>query len=229
MTSPAGQPGRLPLPAGIVLISDPRILRIPLRECGEPLVDCRSHLLVSERRSDPAGDWAHLRAGVVERLLRAEGLLPHGWRWLLTEGYRPPALQQEIFGSYAATLRKLHPGETEEHIRKAAARWVAPLEAAGHVAGAAADLTVCTSGGAEIDMGSPEAATPEESNGACYTGAPGLPEEAKRNRAHMINALTAAGLVNYPTEWWHWSFGDRYWAWATSTPAARYGPCTRTG
>jgi D-alanyl-D-alanine dipeptidase len=37
-------------------------------------------------------------------------------------------------------------------------------------------------------------------------------------------ALTAAGLVNYPTEWWHWSFGDRYWALATGAGAALYGP-----
>lgn len=37
-------------------------------------------------------------------------------------------------------------------------------------------------------------------------------------------ALTAGGLVNYPTEWWHWSFGDRYWALATEADHAVYGP-----
>lgn len=36
-------------------------------------------------------------------------------------------------------------------------------------------------------------------------------------------ALSAAGLVNYPTEWWHWSYGDRYWALQTGAPAALYG------
>lgn len=35
--------------------------------------------------------------------------------------------------------------------------------------------------------------------------------------------MTGAGFVNYPTEWWHWSHGDRYWAWSTRAPAARYG------
>lgn len=41
----------------------------------------------------------------------------------------------------------------------------------------------------------------------------------------MLNAaLTAAGLVNYPTEWWHWSYGDRYWALATGADHALYGP-----
>jgi len=36
--------------------------------------------------------------------------------------------------------------------------------------------------------------------------------------------------VNYPTEWWHWSYGDRYWAFVTGAPHALYGPtkCART-
>ncbi|MGW7318481.1 hypothetical protein [Streptomyces sp. NPDC054865] len=54
--------------------------------------------------------------------------------------------------------------------------------------------------GVEVDMGSPEAATPEESGGACYTYAIGLPAQARQNRAAMIAALTAVGMVNYPTE-----------------------------
>jgi D-alanyl-D-alanine dipeptidase len=29
---------------------------------------------------------------------------------------------------------------------------------------------------------------------------------------------------NYPTEWWHWSSGDRYWALITKADNAIYGP-----
>jgi zinc D-Ala-D-Ala dipeptidase len=39
----------------------------------------------------------------------------------------------------------------------------------------------------------------------------------------LAEALRAAGLVNYPTEWWHWSYGDRYWALATGARHAVYG------
>ncbi|MBV9026947.1 MAG: M15 family metallopeptidase [Streptomycetaceae bacterium] len=211
----------------IVLMSDPKVAAIPVEECDEPLLDCRSVLRVDQRRSDGAGDWAHLRAGVVERLIRAQELLPHGWQWLLVEGYRPPALQVSIFNDYATTLRQLHPEASEDHIHTAATRWVAPLETAGHVSGAAIDLTICTKDGIEVDMGSPEAATPEESGGACYTHAAGLSTQAQRNRAVMIEALNAVGMVNYPTEWWHWSYGDRYWALATEADAALYGPRNR--
>ncbi|HEV7626968.1 MAG TPA: M15 family metallopeptidase [Streptomyces sp.] len=222
----AGRPGT---PREIVLISDPRVAAVPIHECGEPLLDSQGLLRVDHRRSDPGGDWRHLRAGLLGRLQDAQQVLPDGWHWLLVEGYRPPALQRSIFDGYASRLRTLRPQDGEAKIRADTARWCAPLETAGHIAGAALDLTVCTDDGSEVDMGCPEASTPEESSGACYTHAPGLPEEVSANRAVMIEALTAAGLVNYPTEWWHWSYGDRYWAWTTGAPAAVYGPYSRVG
>ncbi len=48
--------------------------------------------------------------------------------------------------------------------------------------------------------------------------------DARANRGLLATALTAAGLVNYPTEWWHWSYGDRYWAHVTGASQACYGP-----
>ncbi|ADI08626.1 dipeptidase [Streptomyces bingchenggensis BCW-1] len=44
-------------------------------------------------------------------------------------------------------------------------------------------------------------AGPEESEGACYTHADNIGSEARANRRVLDDALTAAGLVNYPTEW----------------------------
>lgn len=37
-----------------------------------------------------------------------------------------------------------------------------------------------------------------------------------------IDAMTTVGFVNYPTEWWHWSYGDKYWAFMKSEPHAIY-------
>ena len=93
-----------------------------------------------------------------------------------------------------------------------------------HSAGAAVDLTLCTEDGQELDLGTSVNANPEESNGACYTGHPSIGEDARRNRAILAAALDSAGFVNYPTEWWHWSYGDRYWAMTTGAPTAIYGP-----
>jgi len=210
----------------IILMSDPKIAAIPVAECGEPLVDVRGGgaLRVDARRDDPEGAFAHLRADVLARLLDAQDRLPAGLRLLFVEGYRPPALQRTYFEGYAAQLRAANPGWPADRLRDAASRYVSPPEIAPHSAGAAVDLTLVTEDGQEVDMGTRINADPEESGGACYTDAPGLTAGARANRAVLSAALTAAGLVNYPTEWWHWSYGDRYWALATGAPAALYGP-----
>jgi len=46
---------------------------------------------------------------------------------------------------------------------------------------------------------------------------------ARSHRAMLVAALAPTGLVNYPTEWWHWSYGDRYWAHVTGATHAVYG------
>ncbi|MBZ4017976.1 nitrilase-related carbon-nitrogen hydrolase [Streptomyces purpurogeneiscleroticus] len=211
----------------ITLMSDPAVAAVPVVECGEPLLDVRTaapELPVSGIRQDAPGTFAHLRAGVLERLLRAQESLPGGLRLQLVEGYRPPALQRRYFEEYADELRAAHPEWPPARIRHAASRYVSPPEIAPHSTGGAVDLLLVTAGGEELHMGSPLNASPEESNGACYTHAPGLTAEARANRRILSTALTGAGLVNYPTEWWHWSYGDRYWSLISGARHSLYGP-----
>ena len=47
--------------------------------------------------------------------------------------------------------------------------------------------------------------------------------EARHYRQIMNSALMSAGFVNYPTEYWHWSYGDRYWAYHQGQSTAIYG------
>lgn len=210
---------------GIVLMSDPRVAAIPVRECGEGLVDIRTHgLKADDRRHDAAGAFAHVRHEVLARLLRAQSLLPAGLLLLFVEGYRPPALQKRYFDRYSNELARAHPEWPPARIREAASRFVSPPEIAPHSAGAAVDVTLIDDQGRELDMGTRVNANPEESNGACYTDAPGLRAHARTNRTTLVAALSEAGMINYATEFWHFSYGDRYWALQTGQPAALYGP-----
>ncbi|GGK93215.1 D-alanyl-D-alanine dipeptidase [Planomonospora parontospora subsp. parontospora] len=210
----------------IILMSDPRITGVPVRECGEPLVDLRALkvLQLDERLADAEGAYAHLRRSVVDRLVAAQSLLPRGLRLLIVEGYRPLEVQRRYFEEYLETMRTAHPGWAEDRLRRQASRYIAPPETAPHVAGAAVDLTLMTDSGTELPMGTEINADPEECDDACYTGSPAIGSEPARDRAILASALTAVDLVNYPTEWWHWSYGDRYWAFARRAPAAHYGP-----
>ncbi|MFE5332100.1 M15 family metallopeptidase [Embleya sp. NPDC056575] len=210
----------------IILMSDPLVAAVPVRDRAEPLVDVRADgsLPVDPRQAKWAAAYTFLRVGVLDRLIKAQAALPDGLRLLFVEGYRPPALQRRYFEEYADELRAAHPDWDADRVHVAAGRYVSPPEIAPHSAGAAVDLTLVDPAGRELDLGTPMNASPEESAGACYTAAENITPQARANRAILSTALTEAGLVNYPTEWWHWSYGDRYWALLTNTEAALYGP-----
>jgi zinc D-Ala-D-Ala dipeptidase len=215
------------LDTDVILISDPRVSTIPVRECGDPLADVRGRLRVDTRMADAEGAYAYLRAGLLDRLEQAADLLPEGFHLLIVEGYRPVETQRRIFDEYRTELRTTYPEMTPDESYIAASRYVSPIEVAPHTAGAAVDLTLCAPDGTEHDMGTQVNDNPEESGGACYTGAANISADARTNRKILAAALEPVGLVNYPTEWWHWSYGDRYWAMSTGAPAALYGPTER--
>ncbi len=208
-----------------MLISDPRVVGIPVRDCGDPLIDLSGlpRLRIDARKHSAAGGWHWARSGLAERLSSAAQSLPADLELLIVEGYRAPSRQRHYWNHYCAELHDHYPGFTPERLYDLASRWVAPPDVAPHCTGGAVDLTLCEADGRELDLGTPLDATPEQSDGACYTAA-SVPGPAATNRATLVRALSGAGLVNYPTEWWHWSYGERYWAFMTGAERARYGP-----
>ena len=206
----------------VVLMSDPAVLTMPTDVLDDELVDASLHLDFDGREDDGTGAARLVRRPVLDRLLDAAAALPGDLRLVLNEGYRPPALQRHYFERYAATLRAAHPDHGESAIHRLASRFISPPAVAPHTAGAAVDVLLKTPDGVELDLGCPIDASPEDSRGRCYTDHPDVTGEALRLRRELVRAMSSAGLVNYPTEWWHWSYGDRYWAVATGSPAALY-------
>src|SRR5215218_4508079 len=127
----------------VVLISDPRVAAIPVRDCGEPLAEVRGRLRVDHRLADPAGAYAHLRSGLLDRLEEAERLLPGGYHLLIVEGYRPVATQSRYFAQYRDELLESNPELSPDEAHVAASRYISPVNVAPHTAGAAVDLTLC--------------------------------------------------------------------------------------
>ncbi|WBQ04758.1 M15 family metallopeptidase [Kribbella sp. CA-293567] len=202
-----------------VLLSDERITRLPAIDSGEPLVDLHTRGISAQGRQ-------FVRESLADRLAVADSFLPAGVRLHVVEGLRAIESQQEIYHSYLSELRALNPGISDAETHVLASRFVSPVEVAPHVAGAAVDLTLMGEHG-PFDLGTPIDATPEQSNGACFFDATNISREARTNRSLLADVLASAGLVNYPTEWWHWSFGDRYWAFVEGRDHAIYGPANR--
>ena len=173
--------------------------RIPVAECGEPLVRW-------------GGGW--VRDGVARRLDEASRRLPEGYALELLAGWRDPAEQARL-REETKTAAKAR-GLAGEALERAVARWVA--NESGHRTGGAVDVRLVFRG-CEAFCGS---AWKEFGPGTASRAR--IPPEAARNRAILHRAMRAAGFANYPAEWWHFAFGDRLWAAYRGKRRAFYGP-----
>ena len=209
----------------VVLMADDAVTSVPAADNGEALL--KSPIPVTDDKADATGAASLVRESVARRLLVAAAALPGGISLALNEGYRRPAIQRRYFESYAATLADLDPSLGDDEVHRLASRYVSPPDLAPHTTGAAVDVLLLDEDGDPVDVGCPINASPEESEGRCYTDHPAVTGAPRDHRRALVRAMTAAGFVNYPTEWWHWSYGDRYWAMHTGAPAAIYGVVER--
>lgn len=206
-------------------ISDDIILSIPIEDNSDELINLRQHetlVLHSDNEQLPR-ESTLVRKEVLARLLKASETLVD-CRLMILECYRPTWLQRQYFDEYARELARAYPEYTEDQIYYEASKYVSPAAITPpHCTGGAVDLTLCDMEGVELDMGARVNATPLESNNLVYTDAVLPSAEAARNRQLLIDTMSSAGFVNYPYEFWHWSYGDRYWAYALRQKAAKYG------
>jgi zinc D-Ala-D-Ala dipeptidase len=209
----------------VILLSDPRVISIPVHDCGEPLAEIAPvpEIALDHRERDEAGAYGRVRAGVLDRLRSASGTLPDGVRFLVVEGHRSSSEQARRLALHEGRLRRSGITDPVE-LRHRASAFVSPVEVAPHCAGAALDLTLADAGDAELDMGGAVNGHRTGDEQYCPLNASGLPARARRNRDLLAQAMGRAGFINYPTEWWHWSYGDRYWALITKADSAIYGP-----
>ncbi len=208
-----------------VLINDPRVLAIEIHECFEQLVPlCDSGLTLYQHAGSnvPITNLPQFscRSGVRDRLIAAGQSLPTGIVLAVSECFRPLSLQSKYWEGTLARLQNQYPDWNGQQVAAEAAKFVAPpWITPPHSTGGAADVLLLTENGEELDMGSGlDQQCPE-----MMTNAPGLSQIARSHRQMLVEAMTAAGFVNYPHEWWHYSFGDRYWAYMTEAPNAIYG------
>lgn len=193
-------------------------------------------------------DPFRLRLGVIGRLLLAQEALAQrseGLRLAIFDAWRPLAVQrfmvEHAFGA-ECRRRGLDPQGPDPclEVRELVGRfWASPSEDPAapppHSTGGAVDLTLAAADGAllamggEIDALGPEsepghyAAAAQASSGAGAVDAG--PARWHQRRLLLRAVMVAAGFVQHPNEWWHFSYGDQLWAWRSARPCAVYGRC----
>lgn len=218
----------------IIYIADPEILAIPIKECNEPFIDLQDQV---ELQYGPppeceltAGCYTKMRATVFAKLCEAQKDLPEGWRFRLYEAFRSLEVQQMLFEQECEQVRARHPDKNYQEIFHEATRLASPVinldgseNIPPHNTGGAVDVEIVAVEGELIDMGMEAKDWWSVQPELCMTHCDIISSEAKKNREILLEIMQAHEFVNYPTEWWHFSYGDRYWAYHRNVEKAIYG------
>lgn len=161
-----------------------------------------------------------LRNTAAIRLLQAAKNLPQGHVFKVSEGYRPLWFQKMEFDRIFSEMKKKYPHCPKKKVWKETTLYIAdPDLSPPHSSGGTLDLTIADGNGAELNMGNPLNSVDAKS----HTFSRDVKGQQKTNRMLLFTLLTDAGFVNIPSEWWHYSYGDQYWAIYHQKPHALYG------
>lgn len=199
------------------IINDKDLIKIVVKDNGEKLVNIKTHCPDIIINIDPKSQKvqklpigvSYSREDVAKKLNKAQKLLPKGYRLMIWSAHRELKIQKKLYQDQYLILKKENPTWKESKLAKETDKYVSPVEIIPpHTTGGAIDLTIIDSSGKQLDMGTALDTFDKKSN--LY--AKNISKEAKTNRELLISIMLKAGFVNYPPEWWHWSYGDRYWA-----------------
>ena len=218
----------------LIYIAAPEILAIPIVECYEPLIDIKQmqviHYGSAPENEFTANDYTKVRKTVFEKLCRAEKDFPDGWLLRLYEGFRSLKVQQILFDQIYKQVIKRYPNADLNQLFHETTPLVSPVtnldgtqNIPPHNTGAAVDIEVITKEGQLVDMGMTLKEWQQVDLEICMTSCKKINKTAQKNRQRLLEVMTYHGFINYPTEWWHYSYGDRYWAYHQPKKEAIYG------
>lgn len=171
-----------------------------IRECNEPLVQ-----LIPGNGLFLDNSWMKCRRSVAQKLTRiGEKLSEKGLGIYIYDTYRTPKEQEARINRTRRELEDKFSDRME--FEKAVKRYTAGV-GGGHQSGGAVDLTICDKRGIPLDMGSKYL----EKSPKTVTSHPISPDIDARRKL-LCKAMREEGFVNYPGEWWHFSYGDQLWA-----------------
>lgn len=165
-------------------------------------------------------DW-RIRRVVHDKVMKSIENLPDGLCFMLFDAFRPRERQWELWNPTFAKIAKENPNWSKERVYQESSRWVAPPDGygSGHQAGAAIDIKLAYPDRTELDFGGPMKGL----SGIAPTDWPVAPN-IRKNRDLLVKLMHDVGMVNYPDEWWHFSYGDRLWAEITGRNEAFFAP-----
>ena len=139
---------------------------------------------------------AYLHHEAAAKLRKAAALLQQvkpGWSLLVLDALRPRSVQRIFWAKVVGTPQQMYVAD--------------PEQGSIHNYGFAVDITLADSSGKEVDMGTPfdsfdPLAQPQLEEKFLIAGK--LTPAQIANRQLLRDAMTKAGFIQLPVEWWHY-------------------------
>lgn len=170
-----------------------------------------------ERGVPGATRHMYVRQTVSEMLWKAAHALPAGFQLKIYDAWRPARVQKALFDEYYSALCQAQKGSVmdAQKLREQALLFVSypsddPDTPFVHSTGGAVDLTIVDASGKELNMGTAFDSFSDAAHTAYFENSSN--HEVRDNRRLLYHTMLSVGFTNYPAEWWHYDFGDRFWA-----------------
>lgn len=200
---------------------------------GEPLIQLSPHPCLQLQpiyfQLNIAGALPNIyvRQSVAEKLMRVAFRLPENMALLVLDGWRPLAVQRALREQMRQELMAKYPQENAAQITQRLDCFATDPDRATlcppHFTGGSVDVTLAdTHSGKPLDMGGAFDETGDISYTMALADLPNF-QAAHARRMILLNAMSAEGFTNLPTEWWHFDFGNANWAFFGGNAYAIYG------
>lgn len=185
------------------------VARVHVHENFDPLVDFLPHkhiIFNKETLEEPI----LIRKEVLHKLYKIADRLPDGVNLKIYKTFRSRIRMNEAFESVIEQVSADNPGIGRHEAMKLAKYKTDDPKGSmgGHETGGAVDVALCNNDGVELDYGTKF----HEYNDSTFTYSSHITKEQRKNRKNLVKLMSKQGFVNFPGEWWHFSYGDRMWA-----------------
>jgi len=185
------------------------VSRVHVHENFDPLVDFLPHknIIFNEETLEKPN---LVRKTVLFKLYKIADNLPKGVNLKIYKTFRSRIKMNEAFEAIIADIIAENPNiGRNEAIQLAQYKSDNPKGTlGGHETGGAVDVSLCDDNGNDFDYGTKF----HEYNDFTFTKSSHITQQQKENRKDLVKIMKKQGFVNFPGEWWHFSYGDRLWA-----------------
>jgi len=165
------------------------------------------------------GDYL-ARKTVVNMLIEASKLLPVDCSFLIRDGYRSFDVQKKFYDTFYDKVKNDSPNTSEAEIIKQVTKKVtypSKNPPSPHFTGGAIDMTIIDKNNEKLNMLTSDDYSQSDNTAFIEqifkNHSPSLELiNVAINRRLLYNIMTSIGFTNNPNEWWHYDFGNQFWA-----------------